>query len=315
MPFGGLLTLGVTAGTSILGGILGSSASSKAAKLQSDAANKVAGMATDASGKAIAGVNAATTGIDKTISGTYAPYLNLGTQGATSLSAALQPGGPLTQQFSFNPSNIQNDPGYQFQLSEGLKALERSAAARGELLGGGTLKAITQYGEGLAGTEFQNAYNRAANTFQMNRQNNLQALNTLLGYGSNAANNFSNIYANTNLRGAEEAGQFGLQGVDIAGRALTGGANAQAAGTVGAANAWNSALGGVANAGQFYSMSQMLNPGTVSGPGMVSSSSPYGSLSDLVTPGTATPPLLPPPAVGPASYNSMAPNWSNSNAY
>lgn len=297
MPIVAALPAIISGGASIIGGLVGSHAANKAGEIQSQAANKVAGMDTAAADKAAGGVNAATTDINKTISSAYDPYLKLGTQGATSLSDALKPGGSLTQQFSFDPSNIQNDPGYQFQLSEGLKALQRSAAARGELLGGGTLKAITQYGQGLAGTEFQNAYNRASNTFQLNRQNNLQALGMLTGYGANAANNFSNIYANTNLRGAEESGQFGMEGARLSGDALLGGANARAAGTVGAANSWQSALGGVANAANFYSMKRSAGsiPAYAGGGGGTSNVPVPGGMNPIPAEPTTT--------------------WSNANAY
>jgi len=62
----------------------------------------------------------------------------------------------------FTPANFlaNQDPGYAFRMSEGLKALDRSAAARGGLLSGGTLKGIQQYGQGLASGEYQNAFNR-----------------------------------------------------------------------------------------------------------------------------------------------------------
>jgi hypothetical protein len=62
------------------------------------------------------------------------PFLQTGTEMFNRL-AALQRGGPEAQNF------LQMDPGYQFRLSEGMKALDRQAAARGGLIsGGGTAK-------------------------------------------------------------------------------------------------------------------------------------------------------------------------------
>jgi hypothetical protein len=58
------------------------------------------------------------------------------------------------------------DPGYQFRLKEGMQGLERSAAARGGLLSGGTLKGIQRYGQDMASQEYQNAFNR----YQTSRQ-------------------------------------------------------------------------------------------------------------------------------------------------
>ena len=60
----------------------------------------------------------------------------------------------------------QNDPGYQFRLDQGNQALQRSAAANGTLLSGGTQKALARYNQDYASGEFQNVYNRANQTFQ-----------------------------------------------------------------------------------------------------------------------------------------------------
>lgn len=53
-----------------------------------------------------------------------------------------------------------SDPSYQWRMEQGQKALERSAAARGNLMSGGHLKSLANYSQGLASTEYQNEYNR-----------------------------------------------------------------------------------------------------------------------------------------------------------
>lgn len=53
-------------------------------------------------------------------------------------------------------------PGYAFTRDEGIKAAERSAAARGMLASGGTMKAIARYASGLASTDYNNYANRIA---------------------------------------------------------------------------------------------------------------------------------------------------------
>ena len=63
------------------------------------------------------------------------------------------------------------DPGYQFRLDQGTGALQNSAAARGVLNTGGTLTDLINYGQNAASQEYQNAYGRAANTYDMNRNN------------------------------------------------------------------------------------------------------------------------------------------------
>lgn len=52
------------------------------------------------------------------------------------------------------------DPGYDFRLAEGQKLLQGSAAARGGLLSGATLKDLTNYGQGAASQEYANAFDR-----------------------------------------------------------------------------------------------------------------------------------------------------------
>lgn len=85
------------------------------------------------------------------------PFLQTGTEFFNRL-ATLQRGGPEAQ-----TNFLQMDPGYAFRLSEGMKALERSAAARGGLLSGATMKGLQRYGQDLASQEYGAAYNRLAN--------------------------------------------------------------------------------------------------------------------------------------------------------
>lgn len=258
---------------SVIGGITGASAASDAAAAQQAAAMKAAGMATDAAKSAQAGEAAAVTGANQTVQSTLAgqqaglnPYQTAGTTGIGMLNQAVNPGGSLAGTFAFDPSNIQNDPGYQFQMNEGLKALQRSAASQGLLTSGGTGKSMMNYAQGLAGTEFGNAYNRALTTYQTNRTNSLQNIQQLLGLGqfgtqlsTAAQQNAGNLQSGNTMQGALASGQFGMQGAQIAGQDITGAGNAQAAGIVGSTNAYNSILPGISNAVSGYNMQQMLN--------------------------------------------------------
>ena len=65
-------------------------------------------------------------------------------------------------------------PGFQFQLGQGLQALQRSAAAKGTLLTGGAQKGLEQYAVGLANQNYGDVYNRAYNTYESNRNSFLQ---------------------------------------------------------------------------------------------------------------------------------------------
>jgi hypothetical protein len=124
----------------------------------------------------------------------------------------------------FAPSDLTTDPSYGFRLSEGLKALDRQAAARGGLISGGAIKAAQEYGQQSASQEYQNAFNR----YQTNRSNMLQPLGNLVTSGQNAAANLGSA-----------AGSYGTN----ASNNITSGAAANAAGTIGGANALASGVG------------------------------------------------------------------------
>ena len=137
----------------------------------------------------------------------------------------------------FGVNDMVTDPGYAFRFTEGQKALDRSAAARGGLISGGALKAATRYGQDMGSQEYQNAYNR----YQTNRSNQLAPLFSLTGSGQASA-----------AGQAAAAGNYGTQGA--AGLTNIGAANA--AGTVGATNALTAGLGSYLN----YSSNQdMMN--------------------------------------------------------
>jgi len=57
-------------------------------------------------------------------------------------------------------ATFQKSPGYDFQMSEGLGAVDAGAAGRGLLRSGGVLKAEQKYGSDLANQEFGTYYNR-----------------------------------------------------------------------------------------------------------------------------------------------------------
>ena len=57
-------------------------------------------------------------------------------------------------------ANFQTDPGYQFQMQQGLRAVDAGAASQGMLRSGATLKAEDTFGQGLAEQDFTNYYNR-----------------------------------------------------------------------------------------------------------------------------------------------------------
>jgi len=85
---------------------------------------------------------------------------------------------------AFGTDQFQQDPGYAFRMSEGLKGLDRSASARGGILSGGALKGIQRFSQDLASQEYQNAFNR----YQTDRAARLNTLGGLSASGQSAAN-------------------------------------------------------------------------------------------------------------------------------
>jgi len=117
-----------------------------------------------------------------------------------------------------DPSQFQADPGYQFAFDEGQRAIDRSAAARGALNSGGTLKALARYGQGMANQQYGTWYDRqrAVQTDQFNR------LSAIAGTGQTTATNLGAL-------GQNFANQQSSTLSNIAGLHLQGG-NARASG-------------------------------------------------------------------------------------
>lgn len=140
----------------------------------------------------------------------------------------------------FGTADFEADPGYAFRRSEGMKALERSAAARGSLMSGSTLKGIQRFGQDLASQEYTNAFNR----YQVNRSNQLNPLQSLMGAGQSATN--------------VQTGVEGQLGQNQATNLYNAGA-ARASGYVGSANALSGALNSLGQTAALYPTYQAQN--------------------------------------------------------
>lgn len=143
-------------------------------------------------------------------------------------------------QRDFGAGDFNQDPGYQFRMAEGQKALERSAAARGGLQSGGMMKALTKYGQGVASDEYGKAYDR----FNADRDRRFGRLSALSGSGQNAAAGMGAATQNA-------AGQIGAAGSRYAsavGENNMGAANAAGAAGMAQANAIGGAFSGIGGA-------------------------------------------------------------------
>lgn len=94
---------------------------------------------------------------------------------------------------------MQQDPGYQFRLNQGMNALQNAAAAKGSLRTGGAFKALMGYGQDMASQEYGNAYGRARDVYGVNRGNAAE------NFDRNAANSLAvqNANAGNSLRAQE----------------------------------------------------------------------------------------------------------------
>lgn len=212
------MTWGLTAvaGATLVSGYMGSEAAGKAADVQAGAADRAAALQQQQFEKQVE---------------LQEPWRQAGMTALNKLT-------PLATEYTpFGMAQFQADPGYGFRLSEGQKALERSAAARGGLMSGAALKAATRFGQDMGSQEYMNAFNR----YQTERAARLQPLQSLAGVGQTTA---------------QQLGQAGQQMAGNVGELMTGGAAARASGYVGGANALTSALGQGLN---YYQGQQMMN--------------------------------------------------------
>lgn len=155
--------------------------------------------------------------------------------------------GSLMDDFNAQDFLANKDPGYQFRMDEGLKAINAMAANRGSLDSGATLKALNEYGQDYASNEYQNAWNRDA----ANKQSKFNMLSGVSGTGQNTATSLGGFGANT----AGNIGNIRTNTAQSIAENYLGAGNARAAGTVGAANAWGNALN---NIGSYYQLQRLL---------------------------------------------------------
>jgi hypothetical protein len=206
------------------------------------ASNMAAGKASDAQVQAGQESNATQLAMYNQTRADQEPWRKAGMGALDQMSAGTAPGGDFNRDFTL--ADFQKDPGYQFRMDQGSDALQASAAARGALLNGGTLKALSRYGQDYASGEYSNAYNR----FNNDRTQRFNRLSSLAGTGQTAATNVGNMGTQT---------AYGI------GQTQQAMGNARASGYVGQANAINNGISSLSN---FYMQRQYMNPQTTTTP-------------------------------------------------
>jgi hypothetical protein len=208
--------MAISTGAAILGSAaVGAAASIFGGKKQSDASKDAAKAQLKATKATIAQQERA---LERQI-GLQDPFRQTGVN-------ALADYGTASQYTPFGMDQFQADPGYQFRMAEGMKALERSAASRGILQSGGTLKDITRFGQDTASQEYQNAFQR----YLAERQQKLQPLEYRIGLGQAAASG--------------QAANIGSTAQNV-GNLTTSMGNIRSAGIMGQANAFTNTLGNI----------------------------------------------------------------------
>ena len=165
--------------TTLIGPVISGALGLYGSKVQTDAAKDAANTTSEAARYAVD----VQKGIYDQARADQAPWREAGVGALGQLTTGTAPGGALIRPFAM--SDYQADPGYAFRQSEGIKALDRSASARGGLGGGAALKAVNRYGQDYASNEYGNAYNRYG-TNQNNAYNRLASM-TGLGQTANTA--------------------------------------------------------------------------------------------------------------------------------
>jgi hypothetical protein len=167
-----------------------------------------------------------------------APYRTAGSTAIGQLSAGTVNGGDFNRDFTLD--DFVKDPGYQFRMNEGSRALQGANAATLGVQNGRTMRELTRYGQDYGSGEYSNAYNR----FNADRNTRFNRLATIAGVGQTATN--TGVAAGT------------ANSNSVADLTLDR-ANAQAAGRVGQANAYGQGLESLAN---YYRTRKYGSPNT-----------------------------------------------------
>lgn len=219
---------GAVVGGALISGVASGNAASTAAGAQENAANTAANTQLQ---------------MYNTTNAQQAPYRAAGTTALGQLSAGTADGGQFSNAGNFNASDLNSNlaPNYNFQLQQGLGALNNQNSVAGGLVGGNALKGISDYSQNSAASAYQQAFNNY-NTNQTNIYNRLSNI-AGLGQTANGQSATSASNAASNIGSAE----------------LAGGA-ASAAGTIGTGNAISGAVNGISGAAGWYGMQGAGSP-------------------------------------------------------
>lgn len=200
IPTAMLISGGLSAGGSLVSGVMGANAATQAANIQSEATDK-------ASAQTLQMYN-----MNKEM---MSPFIDAGKTGMSGVINLLGAG-------QMDPAAIQSflakTPGYQFMLEQGLQGVQNSYAAKGLASSGAALKGASEYTTGLAGTHFQELFGNFLDTAR-------------LGEGAGAA------VAGMGAQSQQQINDLITGGATARASGVVGSTNAMMAGLTGATNA------------------------------------------------------------------------------
>jgi hypothetical protein len=237
--------MGCAAVGALASGIIGSGAAKDAARVQKQAADEAVAAQQAQFAQIQDNLRPFMTGGTNALNSLEWGLGTGGVQPTTGLGAGQSAGG-LVAPFQPTMAQLEQTPGYQFTLKQGLESTQNSYAAKGLASSGAAMKGAANYAEDLASTTYQNQFNNYL-------AQNLQQYNMLAG--------LTNIGENA----AAQLGSFGQRSVEQENQYATSGAAASAAGMTGSANALTGALGDIGTIGQRDALLYAINPNGIFG--------------------------------------------------
>lgn len=170
------------------------------------------------------------------------PYMEAGKRGLTGYETAI--GGAKQPEFTYKLPEFSfdtySDPGAKYQMEQATRALNNSSLAKG-LGGGGALKQIMAKNQEMAGTAYQNAYQRYLSKNQQDYGYASDAYKRNLEYQNLGINRQKDLMT----QGATMAsglGQLGTSTGQQVGTTYGSIGSSLASGAAGAGNAWNQGM-------------------------------------------------------------------------
>lgn len=252
-----------------------------AGALSAYSSSQAAGKAANAQQAAAAGATDAQLRMYGQAREDLAPYRNYGNFGIQQTSDLLigPDGNPLTtplgrgqsvysdplryQTFQPTMEQLEQTPGYQFTLRQGLNAVNNGASARGLAGSGSQQRALADYASGLASTTYQQQLQNYMAQFQTDLSSRMGQSELAFNQGTANDTNLYNRLMGLAGLGQNSAAASGSQaintGTGIASN-LIGAGNAAASGYIGQSNAINQGIGtGINGLSNAYMMNRLFS--------------------------------------------------------